>query len=165
MTGARLEELCALETRDVHKRDDGWWLTIREGKTEAALRDVPVHNSAAHVLERRRKSDERFLFEGLVPGGPDRKRSWNVSKAFGHYTRKLGLGAERQVFHALRNTFTEAMEAAEVPESTTKLIIGHKRPSLTYGYYSKGDRLRLRKYIDKVSYSDDVMLLIRRPEK
>src|SRR4051794_10536364 len=90
MTGARLEELCALETRDVHKRDDGWWLTIREGKTEAALRDVPVHNSAAHVLERRRKSDERFLFEGLVPGGPDRKRSWNVSKAFGHYTRKLG---------------------------------------------------------------------------
>src|SRR5690348_13689934 len=47
-------------------------------------------------------------------GGLDKKRSWNVSKAFGHYTKKLELGEQRQVFHALRNTFTEAMEAAEV---------------------------------------------------
>jgi hypothetical protein len=57
------------------------------------------------------------------------------------------------------------MEAAEVPESTTKLIIGHKRVSLTYGHYSKGDRLKLRKYIDKVHYSDDVMRLIRAPRR
>jgi hypothetical protein len=35
------------------------------------------------------------------------------------------------------------MQAAEVPESTTKRIIGHKRASLTYGHYSKGERLKL----------------------
>ena len=58
-------------------------------------------------------------------------------------------------------TFTEAMEAAEVPESTTKLIIGHKRPSLTYGHYSKGERVKLRDYINKLHYSRDVMRLIR----
>jgi integrase len=161
MTGARLDELCGLETRDVHNREDGWWITIREGKTEAAVRDVPVHDSVVHVLTRRRKSSDGFVFEGLVPGGPDKKRSWNVSKAFGHYTRKLGLGEDRQVFHALRNTFTEAMEAAEVPESTTKLLIGHKRSSLTYGHYSKGDRMKLRKYINKVRYAEAVMRLIR----
>lgn len=162
MTGARLDELCALETHDAHKRSDGWWLAIREGKTQAALREVPIHNSVAHVLERRCKSNvDGFLFEGLVPGGHDKKRSWNVSKAFGHYTRKLGLGEDRQVFHALRNTFIEAMEAAEVPESTTKLLIGHKRSSLTYGHYSKGDRLKLRKYVSKVRYADAVMKLIQ----
>jgi hypothetical protein len=43
------------------------------------------------------------------------------------------LGEQRQVFHALRKTFTEAMEAAEVPESTVQMLIGHKRASLTYG--------------------------------
>ena len=59
----------------------------------------------------------------------------------------------------VRNTFTEAMEAAEVPESTTKLIIGHKRPSLTYGHYSKGERVR--EHINKLHYSRDVMRLIR----
>jgi integrase len=164
VTGARLDELCALETHDAHKRSDGWWLVIREGKTQAAVREVPVHNSVAHVLERRCKSSaDGFLFEGLVPGGPDKKRSWNASKAFGHYTRKLGLGEDRQVFHALRNTFIEAMEAAEVPESTTKLLIGHKRSSLTYGHYSKGDRLKLRKYVSKVRYAEAVMKLIQAP--
>jgi integrase len=161
VTGARLDELCALETRDAHHREDGWWITIREGKTQAAVREVPIHDSAAHVIERRHRSADGFLFAGLVPGGPDKKRSWNASKAFGHYTKKLDLGEQRQVFHALRSTFTEAMEAAEVPESTVKLLIGHKRASLTYGHYSKGERVKLRKHVNKLRYSPEVMRLIR----
>jgi integrase len=161
VTGARLDELCALKVDDVHQRKEGWWITIREGKTAAAVREVPVHDSAAHVLARRHKRAQSFIFEGLVPGGPDKKRSWNVSKAFGHYTRKLDLGEGRQVFHTLRNTFTEAMEAAEVPESTTKLIIGHARQSMTYGLYSKGRRVQLRQAINKLHYASGVMRLIQ----
>jgi integrase len=163
VTGARLDELCALKVDDVQKREDGWWITIAGGKTEAAVRDVPVHNSAAHILERRHKSAKRFLFDALIPGGPDKKRSWNVSKAFGHYTRDLDLGAARHTFHELRNTFVEAMEAAEVAESTTKLIVGHARSSMTYGRYSKGQRVELRKAINKLHYTDSVMRLIRKP--
>jgi integrase len=161
VTGARLDELCALKPDDVKKRDDGWWLTIREGKTEAALRDIPVHASVVHILTRRKREGQKYLFEGLVPGGPDSKRSWNVSKAFGHYTRSLDLGDERRVFHALRNTFIEVMEAAAVPESTTKLIVGHARHSMTYGHYSQGDRVNLRNAINELHYSSKLMRLIR----
>ncbi len=161
VTGARLDELCSLKVGDVHERADGWWITVVEGKTEAAKRDVPVHDSAAHVLIRRCKGSRGFVFEGLVPGGPDKRRSWNVSKVFGHYTRKLNLGEERQVFHSLRNSFIEAMEAAEVPESSTKLIVGHARQSMTYGHYSKGLRVKLRKSINKLHYAPAVMRLIR----
>jgi integrase len=78
----------------------------------------------------------------------------------------VGHGSEeRRTFHGLRNTFTEAMEQAGVPESTTQLIVGHKRQSLTYGHYSKGERLRkdLREYIGRLRYSKDVMKLIRGP--
>ena len=101
-----------------------------------------------------------------MPGGPDNKRSWNVSKAFGHYTRKVVPSEERRTFHGLRSTFTEAMEEAGVPESTTQLIVGHKRQSLTYGHYSKGERLRkdlreYREYIGRLRYSNEVMTLIR----
>jgi integrase len=73
VTGARIDELCALETRDAHHRADGWWITVRKGKTQAAVREVPIHASAAHVIERRIKSADGFLFTGLVPGGPDKK--------------------------------------------------------------------------------------------
>jgi integrase len=161
VTGARLDELCALKVDDVREHADGWWLTITAGKTEAAVRDVPVHDAAAHVLQRRLKRTESFLFDGLIPGGPDKKRSWNVSKAFGHYTRNLNLGEARHTFHELRNTFIEAMEAAEVPESTTKLIVGHARLSMTYGRYSKGQRVQLRAAINKLHYATDVMRLIQ----
>ncbi len=161
VTGARLDELCALKVDDVRDGDDGWWITIREGKSKAALRDIPLHESAAHVLKRRLSKAKSFIFEGLKPGGPDKKRSWNVSKAFGHYTRKLKLGEDRQVFHALRNTFIEAMEQAEVFEPTVKLIVGHARQSMTYGHYSQGHRVELRKAINKLHYSSALMRLIR----
>ena len=106
------------------------------------------------MLVRRCKPPRNFLFEGLLPGGPDKKRSWNVSKAFGHFTHNLKLGDKRQTFHSLRKTFVEVMEAAEVPESTIKLIIGHARPSLTFGGYSKGERVRLRDVINKLHYAE-----------
>jgi integrase len=161
VTGARLDELCSLQATDALQREDGCWIKIGEGKTDAAVREVPIHVSAAHVIERRRNNASGFLFEGLVAGGPDKKRSWNVSKAFGHYTRRLDLGDERRNFHALRKTFTEAMEAAEIPESTTALIVGHKRASMTYGHYSTGTRVQLREAIVKLSYPPAVMRLIR----
>jgi len=161
VTGARLDELCALKSSDVHELQDGWWIEIQQGKTEAAVRKVPIHDSAAHVLAGRSRGSRGFLFEGLVPGGPDKKRSWNVSKAFGHYTRKLDLGEARQTFHSLRNTFVEVMEGAEVPLSTIELIIGHARQSLAFGGYSKGQRVQLRDAINKLHYSSDVMRLIR----
>jgi hypothetical protein len=75
--------------------------------------------------------------------------------------RRVQLGEQRQVFHALRKTFTEVMEGAEVPESTTKLLIGQKRASLTYGHYSKGERVKLRRAIEKLKYAPEVMRLIR----
>ena len=53
------------------------------------------------------------------------------------------------------------MEGAEVPESTTKLLIGQKRASLTYGHYSKGERVKRRKAIEKLKYAPEVMRLIR----
>jgi integrase len=167
VTGARLDELCNLKTADTEKRNDGWWIKIREGKTQAAVRDVPIHESAAHVLERRRETPDGYLFPGLAPGGPDKKRSWNVSKAFGRYCAKLGFTDEALVFHSLRKTFTEAMEAAEVPEATIKLLIGHARSSLTYGSYSKGERVKLRKFIRRLKYSRAVMAAIGRsgPER
>jgi hypothetical protein len=64
-------------------------------------------------------------------------------------------------FHALRNTFIETMEGAEVPESTVKLLVGHKRESMTFGHYSKGRRVALRDSVNRLSYPEEVMALIR----
>jgi integrase len=150
-TGARLGELCELKPGDAEQRDDGWWITVQHGKTEAARRSVPVHQSVAGIIVRRKRDATTYLFDALEPGGPDHKRSWYVSKAFRRYREKVHIAGRLRDFHALRTTFIEVMEGAEVPEPTTKLIVGHKRASMTYGHYSKGTRVELRAAIDKLA--------------
>lgn len=161
-TGARAEELCALRCRDVVEREDGWWIAITEGKTSAAVREIPVPACAAPVLRRRLADRDEFLFKGLIPGGPDAKRSWFVTKAFRSYRRHIGLKDSATVFHSLRNTYAEAMEAAEVPVPTIQKLMGHVRGRGMgeTATYSKGERLRLREYVDRLTYSDEVVRLI-----
>jgi integrase len=158
--GARLDELCAARTADVTKREDGYWIKIGDGKTESAIREIPVHSKAVPIVERLLEDEDEFLFKGLAPGGPDEKRSWYVSKAYGRYRRQVEVDGPYQDFHALRNTFLELMEGVEVAESTAKLLVGHKRESMTYGHYSKGQRVNLRSAIEKVDYGPEVMKAI-----
>jgi hypothetical protein len=66
------------------------------------------------------------------------------------------------VFHALRNTFMGYMEGHGVPESTTKLLVGHARESMTYGHYSDGQRVDLRQAMLKLDYGAEITELIRR---
>ena len=158
--GARLDELCATRTADVTKREDGYWIKIGDGKTESAIQEIPVHSKAVPIVERLLEDEDEFLFKGLIPGGPDEKRSWYVSKAYGRYRRQVGVDGPYQDFHALRNTFLELMEGVEVAESTAKLLVGHKRESMTYGHYSKGQRVNLRNAIEKVDYGPKIMTAI-----
>jgi len=113
VTGCRLEELCAVKKADMQKRRDGYWLTITEGKTAAAVREVPIHPSVNHVLDRRRRGDGEYLFGEITPGAYGR-RSHHVSKAYRRYRESVGVGERGQDFHALRYTFTNMMEGEGV---------------------------------------------------
>lgn len=159
LSGARLEVFCSLKKAGIEKREDGYWATIEGDKTEAGNRTVPLHSAASGIIERRLKDSGEYLFEGLEPGGPDRKRSWNVGKMFRHHRQKITT-TKGEDFHAFRNTFIACMEGHEVPESTTKLLVGHKRESMTYGHYSKGERVKLREAIEKLDYGPQIMSLI-----
>lgn len=163
-SGARLDELASLKVADVVEREDGLWLSIREGKTENAVRTIPVHSCIKPMVERMvkealatKRNEEGWLFPGLTPGGPDEKRSWNVSKKFTRERRKLEVDDPATVFHSTRKNLIEALEAAEVPLHTAKLLVGHERGDMTYGRYSKGEMVNLRAALEKVQYPKEVM--------
>ena len=59
--------------------------------------------------------------------------------------------------HALRHAFVGMMEGHGVPESTVKLLIGHAHDSMTYGHYSKGERLNRREAINNMYYSAEII--------
>lgn len=160
--GARLEEWCSLESRHVAKRDDGYWVTIVEGKTASAVRAFPVASCATHIVERRLADGDKYLFKDLIPGGPDRKRMWYISKSFARLADRAKVEDPNTDFHSFRRSFQDACEGVGIPESTTKLIVGHARESMTYGLYSKGTRVDLRKAVERVRYGASVMKLVRR---
>ena len=135
-TGMRREEVCQLRTDDVH----GDALIVREGKTSAAVRTVPVHSVIRPLVARLAKqTKDGYLLPGLLTGGADDKRGHLLGKRFGYHIRGIGITDKALCFHTLRNAFIHRCELGGVPEPTAKLLVGHSRKaSLTYGNASGG---------------------------
>lgn len=148
-TGARREELCSLKVEEVR----GGWLKVKDAKTKAGMRDVPIHARIKSVIAKRiNRRSTGFVFEGL-----DADRYGNRGDAIGKRFTRLktahGHGATKS-FHSIRHTVVHMLEAAKVPENLTADIVGHKKTTMSYGLYSGRGATRglLGAVIAKVTY-------------
>ena len=65
----------------------------------------------------------------------------------------MGYAKGREVFHSIRKTLVTLMENAGVPEGVAAGIAGHKKQTMTYGLYSAGTVLEIkREAISKAVY-------------
>lgn len=149
-TGARIEELCSLP---VSKVAEGYF-DIEDAKTKAGWRRVPIHSRLASTMKRLvAASTDGFVLSGLTATKYG-DRSGAIGKRFGRLKTDLGYGPEH-VFHSIRKTVATLFENAGVPESTAAEIIGHDKPTMTFGLYSDGLTLEVkREAIEKLAYPD-----------
>jgi integrase len=130
-SGARIDELCQLRTDDVSAEA----FTIRDAKTAAGVREVPIHRDIADLVARqKRESTDGYLIPGQRT---DRHgyRSNPLGQAFSKLKDDLGF-PKAKVFHSLRRFVSSSLEAAGVPELVSARILGHKVSSMSYGVYS-----------------------------
>jgi integrase len=170
-TGARIEELCQLRVQDVHEDDATAipYLHIRKSKTEAGVRDVPLHPVlrplvASLVEAARGLTQEGWLLPNLKSGGAGGdKRSHYPSKAFGIMTRdRLGLTDEAKKFHSFRANAITALQRAGINAQTIGQLVGHENGSVTFGVYSDGLLVKqLAEAVEKISYGPKVDALAR----
>jgi integrase len=145
-TGMRIDEIASMKLTEVGKDS----FSVTAGKTQASVRRIPQHPLIKPMVARLvATARDAYLVPGLLSGGADAKRGHLVSKQFGSTIRSLGFTDTALTFHTLRNSFMTRCEAAGVPESTTKLLVGHSRQSLTYGLYSPG--VEFKKLADAVA--------------
>lgn len=139
-TGMRVQEICALKISDVGKGQ----LAVREGKTAASNRTVPIHPKLAPVIKRLRGASGKdgYLIPGLV-ADKHGNRSRDISRLFGLLKTKLGYGPEF-VLHSIRKTVATQLENAGVSEGIAADILGHKKRTMTYGLYSGGASLKVK---------------------
>ncbi len=147
-TGARIESLCSLKIEDI-KKD---YFSIVDDKTAAGRRDVPIHTKLAPTITRligKRKTG--FLFANLTENKYG-DRSNAIGKRFGKV--KTGLGfTESHTFHSIRKTVVTILENAGVPENVAADIVGHEKPTMTYGLYSGGNELEVKRLaLGKLTY-------------
>lgn len=159
-TGARLGELCQLRVVDVITKDEQWFISINdEGeeskiKTEAAVRDVPLHSELLrlgfleYVRDNQKAGNER-LWPALK--FRDGKPSGYFSAWFSE-VRKLVPGGVPD-FHAFRHTVRTAMAEGGFSESIQDRITGHAiKGSIGTRVYSHPTAI-LRRAVEAIKYA------------
>lgn len=159
LTGMRSGEACGLLAEDVSTKGNlGRFVHVRPNhlrqlKSKAAEREVPLHPVLEQLLDQRLPSQGR-LFPSLTV---DR-----VVKRYA-YLRSVHKELHGTVFHSTRKWFITQCERTGVPEHFTASLVGHQSArsenKLTYGLYSAGiSDTQKREVIDQIRLPQDVAL-------
>jgi len=135
-TGARIEEICCLKL--VHCT--GGMFNIVDSKTEAGIRQVPIHPALVDLVDKMTKGSTDGYLVPSKAAGKYGVRSDPYSKRFGRMKEAMGFSTGH-VFHSIRKTVATLLEQAEVKEGTAADILGHEKKSMSYGLYSDGSSM------------------------
>lgn len=148
-SGARQNEICQLQLKDIKQVEDIWVIEFTEEgeenkrlKSSAARRTVPVHS---HLIElgllnyhaRRQAQGHDRLFPDFTYS-PKAGYGDKLSKWFNRtFTKNIGIKSDAHVFHGLRHTFATRLGQADVQTERIQFIIGHERQGVTHQVYMK----------------------------
>lgn len=147
-TGCRIEELCGLRTAEVQHG----CLAVGDAKSEAGDRTVPIHSKLLPLVSHLcATSRDGYLLSGLTFNKYG-DRSNAIGKRFGRLKDGLGFGPQH-VFHSIRKTVATELQNRLVPEPISADILGHDKPTMTYGLYSGGAHVEvMREALEKLDY-------------
>lgn len=141
-TGCRIEELCGLKIMDVDLAGSSF--RVVAAKSDAGVREVPIHAELQPVMTRLiGKRSTGYVLEGLTLSKHG-DRSNALGKRFGKLRTVMGFGPAF-VFHSIRRTVVTLLENAGVSENVTADLVGHEKPRITYGLYSGGATLQVKR--------------------
>jgi len=140
LSGMRLEEIYRLTVADCA----GGWFNIRQSKTDAGVRRVPIHKALTAIVARRTegKVPGAFLFHEAGPAREGRERSAALSKRFGKYRQRAGVhdraeGKRHSAvdFHSFRRSFVTLARNAGIDRAVVAAVVGHTAQDITDGVY------------------------------
>ena len=150
LTGMRVGELYRLTVADC----GGGLLTVRESKTRAGVRRVPIHPDLTALVARRvaKKAPGDYLFHEGPPERPGRERSMVIIKRFVTYRRRLkvdettpGKRHGQVDFHSWRRFFVTAARNGGIDRAVVAAVVGHEVGNITDDTYSGGPSMALRR--------------------
>lgn len=155
-TGMRIEEMFRVKKSDVMRIDlDGesrLYFELKDSKTEAGIRDVPINKVIQPIVEAMLKGTaNEFLFEHGA-NNKHNKRSSATSKRFSRIKKSIGIEGA-YVFHSLRNTFITKNSREGIGLEMNADMVGHGIQNMTHGLYRDTNPIEdMIRTADKHSY-------------
>jgi integrase len=161
-TGARAEEIASLDLEQVYAEDGIWLIDILEGKTENAVRKVPLHDQLLALgfvdyVTSLQKAGYKKLFPHLQDGKNGYKK--NMCRTFGEYLDlpEVSIVDPLKVFHSFRHTVVTKLTGEGVNEGLKRAMVGHDIDTKTSAHddYTHLDVLtisNLQTAINKLDY-------------
>ena len=159
-TGARLNELCQLDIKDIQKRDDIWAIHFIDDepdkslKTPAARRWIPLHPTLIemgfldYVKDASQCTDGRKLFPYLSYSPVD-GYAGTPSERWGKYLDTIDIKDPQKVFHSFRSTANDRLKQNGVPEESRCQFVGHEHDTVNSTTYS--NEFNLQFLLDNVA--------------
>jgi integrase len=137
-TGARLGEICQLDTTDIRAVDGVDCIVIslrslvgstdKQLKTTVSDRLIPLHPvligcGLVHFAETKRKAGEKKLFDDIETGSTG-SRPVAFSKWFTRFLGACGAQRPRTSFHSFRHNFRDELRAARIDHDIALLLGG-----------------------------------------
>ncbi|WP_051686575.1 site-specific integrase [Vibrio pacinii] len=148
-TGARLNELCQLNTDDIVQYEDIWGIRIgnefvgQRVKSPNSVRFVPIHNKLLDLgfidfVQSRR--ERTMLFEGLSLS--EGYYSSSASKWFARRREELGI-EKGKCAHSFRHSFIDELKQKGIGLDIIRELVGHSSNSITTSVYSRSYNARI----------------------
>ncbi len=131
-TGVRIGEMLDLEKKDVHL--DERWFYVKESKTDAGIREVPIAEKIVPFFEKWMKKDCDHLI-----CTPDQKPFEYRNYYDSYWTPLMQDLSMKYTPHCTRHTCVSLLTEAGVDERIIQKIVGHKGQNVTQVVYTHLD--------------------------
>lgn len=135
LTGARLEEIGRINKGNTIYGEDGQMaFKIEDSKTQAGIREVPIHAELQSLheflLDSKDGLNSIFTTRKTIRG----TQLDHLSKRFGRLKTELGF-EKLHVFHSLRKTFITELYENNIRHELIQRIVGHAGDNITTAVY------------------------------
>ncbi|MEQ9900506.1 tyrosine-type recombinase/integrase [Pectobacterium punjabense] len=156
-TGARRGEIATIRKEHLRKDEETgrWYIFVDGGKTDHAVRQIPLHRTVEKLLLERAKSlkPTEHIF-GDLPAYENIGLEWHSIMADCN-VRKLNEFGQKRVIHALRHTFISEAIAKTQNAALVQFVVGHSRTQslgITARYTHRPSLKDLLQVVDIINY-------------
>ncbi len=152
-SGMRLNEIASLAWCDLKERDSVHYFNVKDAKTQAGIREVPVHVALDWLLKRPKRHLSERIWPTFNPEGPGKKPGADASREFSYFKTARGFASRTKTFHSFRKNVVGQWEELGVPQTEVAQVVGHEKVGITYSTYGQGVRLRrMAEIVGMISY-------------